>query len=114
MACAAEISELVSLSAQIGRDPLLVQASSGNTSIKLDGTLWIKASGKWLAHATKEETLVPVVLAELRENLRAANVFNEFSGTGAWINGNYLRASIETAMHAILPHRVVIHVHSVN
>lgn len=114
MSCKAEITGLLNLSARVGRDPLLVQASSGNTSIKLDGTLWIKASGKWLAHATKEETLVPVVLAELRENLRAANVSNEFSGTGAWVNGNYLRASIETAMHAILPHRVVIHVHSVN
>jgi len=26
----------------------------------------------------------------------------------------YTRASIETAMHAVLPHRVVLHVHSVN
>jgi len=32
------------LSARVGSDPLLVQASNGNTSIKLDGILWIKAS----------------------------------------------------------------------
>jgi rhamnose utilization protein RhaD (predicted bifunctional aldolase and dehydrogenase) len=106
-----EIDDLLRLSARVGSDPLLVQASSGNTSVKLENTLWIKASGKWLAHATQDETLVPVALAELRDNLRACS---EFSGTGAWVNGNYLRASIETAMHAILPHRVVIHVHSVN
>src|ERR1017187_5080253 len=105
MACAAEISELVSLSAQIGRDPLLVQASSGNTSIKLADTLWIKASGTWLAHAAEGETLVPVALAELHDKLRTAS---EFSGTGGWVNGSYRRASIETAMHAILPQRVVI------
>jgi rhamnose utilization protein RhaD (predicted bifunctional aldolase and dehydrogenase) len=111
MACAAEISELVSLSAQIGRDPLLVQASSGNTSIKLDGTLWIKASGTWLAHAAEGQTLVPLQLSELREKLAVAT---DFAGPGAWIDGTYLRASIETAMHAILPQRVVIHVHSVN
>ncbi len=111
MFCRAEIAELLSLSARVGGNPLLVQASSGNTSIKLDGTMWIKASGKWLAHATQEETLVPVELAACRANLLASN---EFSGTGAWVDGNYLRASIETAMHAILPHRVVIHVHSVN
>jgi rhamnose utilization protein RhaD (predicted bifunctional aldolase and dehydrogenase) len=113
----AEITELRSLSERLGRDPLLVQASSGNTSIKLDGTLWIKASGKWLANAMQEEMLVPVALSDLRENLQASGLSNapyEFSGTGAWVNGNYLRASIETAMHAILPHRVVIHVHSVN
>jgi rhamnose utilization protein RhaD (predicted bifunctional aldolase and dehydrogenase) len=39
-------SELVSLgqlSARIGDDPLLAQASSGNTSIKMDGILWVKA-----------------------------------------------------------------------
>ncbi len=106
-----EITDLLRLSARIGRDPLLVQASSGNTSLKLDDTLWIKASGKWLAHAMREEMLVPLALTELRENLRSCS---EFPGAGAWINGNYLRASIETAMHAILPHRVVIHVHSVN
>jgi hypothetical protein len=35
-----EGSELLKLSARLGRDPLLVQASSGNTSIKLGGTLW--------------------------------------------------------------------------
>jgi rhamnose utilization protein RhaD (predicted bifunctional aldolase and dehydrogenase) len=113
MRCKAEITELLSLSARLGRDPLLVQASSGNTSIKLDGTLWIKASGKWLAHAN-EETLVPIALAELRENLRASTATAEFTGTGAWLDGTYVRASIETAMHAVLPWRVVIHVHSVN
>ena len=82
MSCKAEIAELLSLSARLGRDPLLVQASSGNTSIKLDGTLWIKASGKWLAYAN-EETLVPIELAELREKLRASPVSAEFAGTGA-------------------------------
>ena len=44
-----DISSLVDMSARIGQDPLLVQAGTGNTSIKLDGVLWIKASGKWLA-----------------------------------------------------------------
>ena len=107
----AEISDLLSLSARIGRDPLLVQASSGNTSIKLNGTLWIKASGKWLAHATEEDTLVPVCLRELRSSLREDE---GFSTAGAVVGGDYLRASIETAMHAVLPHKVVIHVHSVN
>ena len=46
-----ELVSLGQLSARIGRDPLLVQASSGNTSIKADRILWVKASGKWLADA---------------------------------------------------------------
>ena len=47
----AELSSLRELSARIGSNPLLTQASTGNSSIKLDGVLWIKASGKWMADA---------------------------------------------------------------
>jgi rhamnose utilization protein RhaD (predicted bifunctional aldolase and dehydrogenase) len=104
-----ELASLRELSARVGSDPLLVQASNGNTSIKLDGILWIKASGKWLAHAMQEEMLVPLELAEVKESIR----------TGAEIASRYAqkdepRPSIETAMHALLRHRVVIHVHSIN
>jgi len=104
-----ELASLRDLSARVGSDPLLVQASNGNTSIKLDGILWIKASGKWLAHAMQEETLVPLELAEVKESIRS----------GAEIASRYapkdeMRPSIETAMHALLRHRVVIHVHSIN
>src|SRR5689334_7313410 len=63
------LDPLVRLSARLGRDPLLVQASSGNTSIKLDGVLWIKASGKWMADADRHEMFVPVRLADAREQL---------------------------------------------
>ena len=97
-----EIDAFRSLSARVGRDPLLVQASSGNTSLKLDGVLWIKASGKWLARAAEQDAFVPVPLPALRLSL---------------LNGEEIRAdgaSIETAMHAVLPHKIVIHVHSVN
>jgi rhamnose utilization protein RhaD (predicted bifunctional aldolase and dehydrogenase) len=106
-----EIRSLLELSAGIGRDPLLVQASSGNTSVKLGPVLWIKASGKWLAHATEQEILLPVNLAEanqcVQQNIDPAGAYQNRSG-------NSLRASVETAMHAVLPHRIVIHVHSVN
>jgi rhamnose utilization protein RhaD (predicted bifunctional aldolase and dehydrogenase) len=104
-----ELASLRALSEQLGSDPLLVQANNGNTSIKLDGKLWIKASGKWLANAQREEIFIPVDLAAFQESL-AANV--DFSGTCA--GSGCLRPSIETAMHGVLPHRVVLHVHSVN
>jgi rhamnose utilization protein RhaD (predicted bifunctional aldolase and dehydrogenase) len=98
----AQREDLLRLSARIGRNPLLVQASSGNTSIKLDGTMWIKASGTWLAHAAERNTLVPVELSQFRSLIACGE---ELPSSGA---------SIETAMHAMLPHAVVIHVHSVN
>ena len=44
-----ELQGLLDLTERVGNDPLLTQASTGNSSAKLDGILWIKASGKWMA-----------------------------------------------------------------
>lgn len=104
-----EIAALRNLSARVGNDPLLVQASNGNTSIKLDGILWIKASGKWLADAMREEVLVPV---ELPKDCEAVDNWTETAERN--LLKSEMRPSIETAMHAVLSYRVVIHVHSVN
>jgi rhamnose utilization protein RhaD (predicted bifunctional aldolase and dehydrogenase) len=104
-----EVVSLRDLSARVGSDPLLVQASNGNTSIKLDGILWIKASGKWLAHATQEAMFVSVELAEVKESIQ-----NDMEIAPRYDLKDELRPSIETPMHAILRHRVVIHVHSIN
>ncbi len=104
-----EVAYLRDLSARVGSDPLLVQASNGNTSIKLDGILWIKASGKWLARAMQEEMLVPLELAEVKESIQKhAEIAPRHP-----LN-DQLRPSIETPLHAVLRHRVVIHVHSIN
>ena len=104
-----ELDDLRELSARVGNDPLLVQASNGNTSIKLEGILWIKGSGKWLARANQEDILIPVDMAEARE---AVEQTGEIGARRDSRNG--MRPSIETAMHAVIPHRVVIHVHSIN
>jgi rhamnose utilization protein RhaD (predicted bifunctional aldolase and dehydrogenase) len=99
-----ELAQLRELSARIGCDPLLTQASTGNTSIKLDDVLWIKASGRWLADAKDQDILVPLDLREVKQYISRqvdpAEVY-------AW-------ASIETAMHAVLPHPVDLQVHTVN
>jgi len=100
----AELTLLRELSARIGSDPLLTQASTGNSSIKLEGVLWIKASGRWMADAMHEDIMIPLNLAEVKERVRQKVDPAE----------RYARASIETAMHAVLPHRVVLHVHCVN
>jgi len=101
----AEIQELLELTARVGNDSLLTQASTGNTSIKLGGNLWIKASGKWMADAMLGDILTPLSLREVME---------ECLQYGIDPAERYPCASLETAMHAILPHRVVLHVHSVN
>ena len=101
---AASLAHLRQLTARIGADPLLTQASTGNSSMKLDGVLWIKASGKWMADAMNDDIFIHLDLAEIvRQCSQKDDPAGRFPG-----------ASIETAMHAVLPHRVVVHVHSVN
>lgn len=102
---------LLRCSARIGRDLLLTQASSGNTSLKVNGTLWIKASGKWLANAGQQELLVPVSLSECLDCFRQGRPLTTYVVTS---QGERLCPSIEVFMHAVLPHRSVIHVHCVN
>ena len=55
-----ERENLSQLSARIGADPLLVQAAGGNTSIKQDGVMWIKASGTRLKEASSKNIFVPL------------------------------------------------------
>jgi rhamnose utilization protein RhaD (predicted bifunctional aldolase and dehydrogenase) len=104
-----ELDCLRELSARVGSDPLLVQASNGNTSLKLDGTIWIKASGKWLARANQDDAFVPMELAEIREAIEHGR---DIARCG--VLKNEMRPSIETVMHSVLSQRVVIHVHSIN
>lgn len=104
--CHEELERLRQLTARIGADPLLTQASTGNSSIKLDGALWIKASGKWMVDAMDHDIFIRLDLAE---------ILGECLDKGVDPAARYPGASVETAMHAVLlAHRVVIHVHSVN
>src|SRR5579862_557005 len=110
-----ELVPLRELSARLGNNPLLVQASNGNTSIKIDGTLWIKASGKWLASALREEMFMPIPLADVAGLLQKNNdIASRYSQLLPYSLGQTLRPSVETAMHSVISHRAVVHVHSIN
>jgi rhamnose utilization protein RhaD (predicted bifunctional aldolase and dehydrogenase) len=101
----AELQQLQQLTARVGSDPLLTQASTGNSSIKIGSVLWIKASGKWMADALHEDIFIPLDLPEVIGDCLRRNVDPA---------ARYPGVSIETAMHASLPHRAVLHVHCVN
>ena len=111
-----ELSELRTLSAAVGSDPLLVQAAGGNTSIKSDGIMWIKASGTWLKDAGSRDIFVPVdhgaLITALASNDPACETCTDF--VPGDLNANGLRPSIETTVHALMPQPVVVHVHCVN
>ena len=107
---------LQNLSARLGADPLLVQAAGGNTSLKQDGVMWIKASGTWLKEALNKDIFVPVDLIALRSALSGQSPDCEtceaFVRTD--LNASGLRPSIETTVHALMAQKVVLHVHCVN
>ena len=103
-------TQIEEFSARIGADPMLIQGAGGNVSWKADDTLWIKASGTWLADARDKDIFVPVDLRHLRSELLACR----FDAAPVVQHGSAMRPSIETMLHALMPHTVVVHVHAVN
>jgi len=95
--------------AQIGADSMLVQGSGGNISWKDGETLWIKASGTCIADAAVREIFVPVDLAYLQQAITAGN----FNVSPRLFGDTSLRPSIETLLHALIPTRLVVHLHPV-
>jgi rhamnose utilization protein RhaD (predicted bifunctional aldolase and dehydrogenase) len=107
----AQLDDLRHMSARVGRNVLLVQGAGGNSSIKQDDLLWVKASGTWLADAEHKDIFVPVSLGAARSALAQGD---ERVPLASNVGSTTLRASIETSLHALMPHPVVLHVHSVN
>jgi len=107
------LAELATLSARVGADPLLVQGAGGNTSVKSDGVMWIKASGTRLGDALTQDIFVPCDLAAMRAALAQggarADQTEEFL-----LRPGGLRPSIETSLHAVFSQTIVVHVHCVN
>ena len=95
--------------AQIGADPLLVQGAGGNVSWKDSTRLWIKASGTWLADADRDDIFVAVDVPSLVASIDQG----DYNVTPVLAMPQTLKPSIETLLHAILPHKVVVHLHAI-
>ncbi len=105
------LNELRRMSARVGKNILLTQAAGGNSSTKQGDVLWVKASGAWLADAEIKDIFLPISLSGARAALADGNEGMPLAPGHA---AGQLRASIETSLHALMPHPVVLHVHSVN
>ncbi len=93
----------------IGKDPLLVQGAGGNVSWKENDVLWIKASGTWLADAEDNDIFVAVKLDHLTSALKN----QDYSIVPQTVESSPLKPSIETLLHALMPQRIVVHVHAI-
>lgn len=104
------LSELRQYSKAIGQDVLLVQGAGGNVSLKRGRSIWIKASGTWLAQAEEKDIFIELDL-DIAERLTE---YGNEDYSSAVRSASGLRPSIETSLHVLLPHRVVSHFHAVD
>ena len=103
------IEELIEISFEIGRNPAFVQGAGGNTSVKNSKEMFVKASGKHLARAKDENIFVSVEYKKIQENISKRNE-DIFSGQ---VTDSQNRPSIETSLHALMPHKYVVHIHPI-
>src|SRR5438046_521056 len=107
----------------IGRDPELVMRGGGNTSLKGTGTtlvgerveaLFVKGSG-WNLDAIEPPGLPAVDLAHLRK-LRALRELSDEEMVNQLrthlFDAGAPNPSVETLLHAFLPHRFIDHTHA--
>ena len=106
-----ELDSFLRASQYVGSDFNLTQGAGGNTSFKSGKFLFIKASGYKLSDALKKNIFVKVncrdIIDKFNKNISEQISFELKS------NQN-MKPSIETTMHAIIPHKYVFHLHCLN
>ena len=98
----------------LGQNKDLVLHGGGNTSVKIDGVLYVKGSG-WNLDTIEKEGFAPVDLVTLiemasRENLSDTQMVKE--QRAAMSDQSFPNPSIEAILHAIIPFTYVDHTHA--
>ncbi len=104
-----DLKKFKETSFKLGMNKNLVQAAGGNTSIKIDNSMFIKASGTWLQDSLKKNIFVEVNLKSIQKKIINEiddNFVEDIISTGD------LRPSTETSFHALIKFKYVLHVHS--
>lgn len=94
------LAAYVELLERVGRDRSLVQGLGGNCSVKSGQRMLVKASGKSMSEARKADFFHEVRLTKL-------------GGFEDDVSIAKTRPSIEVFLHAAIPSKYVLHVHSV-
>jgi rhamnose utilization protein RhaD (predicted bifunctional aldolase and dehydrogenase)/NAD(P)-dependent dehydrogenase (short-subunit alcohol dehydrogenase family) len=111
--------DLIALSRHFGDDPEFARGGGGNSSVKVDGVLYIKPSGTSLSSLTPE-SVVPLDIEKLMAFLEAtadgpvaggSDVILEAAVAARVGPADERRPSVELLFHALIPERFVIHTH---
>jgi len=108
------LRERVRTSRLLGMDDNLVLHGGGNTSVKIDGILWVKGSG-WDLGTIEEAGFAPVRMDALldiasKETMSDSDLV-KLQKEGM-IDKNAPAPSIEAVVHAIIPYKFVDHTHA--
>ena len=103
-------TEIEKMCVELSVNPLLVQGAGGNISWKEGDILWVKASGTALSEASVKDIFLPIDLLCIRHAITAGR----FDISPIVKSETKLYPSIETYLHAVIPHRVVLHLHAVD
>ncbi len=108
--------DFVHMSQHIGKDLFYIQGAGGNTSVKTSNThMIIKASGFLLKNVTTTTGYSIVSYPQVLKTLDMQSLDNTIFAQqmNACVMDTENRPSIETALHALLPKKYIIHTHSV-
>ncbi|HSD31670.1 MAG TPA: SDR family oxidoreductase [Gemmatimonadales bacterium] len=110
-----ELDQLVYLSNLVGREPRLVQPGGGNTSVKIGEVLLVKGSGTDLRTIDRRgfTRLSLARLATLRDLTAMGDPEMMRFMAGCMMVPDGPVPSVETPLHSLLPHRVIVHTHDV-
>jgi rhamnose utilization protein RhaD (predicted bifunctional aldolase and dehydrogenase)/NAD(P)-dependent dehydrogenase (short-subunit alcohol dehydrogenase family) len=111
---------LVKLSRYYGSDPRIVLAGGGNTSAKIDGNLFVKASGFALATIPPEgfvemrrQPLLDLLDADLPDDVDAREELYKQASLAARVRPELgQRPSVECMLHNLIPGTFIVHSHA--
>ena len=116
-----DFNKFIELSHYAGTRWDLVQAGGGNTSVKIDNVMYIKASGYLLSEISENYGIAKVDLNKINQTSKNANVLNAIDKkTRELVSSELVREatisvdnkpSIETLLHSLLD-KFVLHTHS--
>ena len=112
------LRDLIELSRLYGQNPDFVLAGGGNTSVKSNGILYVKASGHRLADidetgfvALDFKKLMAITEKRYPSDDASAEAAVLADMMAARIDGETSRPSVEALLHALFPQKYVVHLH---
>jgi len=109
-----DLDRLIAYSRVLGASPQMIQAAGGNTSVKADGVMWIKASGRWLSDVADASGFVAIDVDRTLDALSNPDATDADMRACVCDETAEARPSVEVPMHAAIPYRFVVHSHCVD